>query len=99
MARDWPPWMWGAMPQGQTAQTFTLGGWRCPGCQRCWSPSVLLCEFCVPDTQSTGPAVHLGTAGGPGPEHDLCVPPSQGGLCEHAEEDEEVCRGGRHCSC
>ena len=28
-------------------------GWRCPGCGRCYSPSVAMCVSCVPPATST----------------------------------------------
>ena len=33
-------------------------GWRCPGCQRCHSPSVLTCRWCEPKEPESccGPA-------------------------------------------
>ena len=66
--------------------TFQLGGWRCPSCQRCHSPSLLTCPYCGPGTATHEP-------GGD------CVPVAEGGMCDHGDGEEEVCRGGRHCSC
>jgi hypothetical protein len=68
--------------------TFTLGGWACPGCGRCHSPSLLTCPWCGPDAT---------TADGSTPG-DECVPASEGGLCVPGSEPGR-CTGGRHCSC
>lgn len=93
---DPPPWGWQWPPQQNFAwpgpQTFHLGGWRCPGCGRCWNPSVLSCEHCGPN-----PAVPAEDFTD-GAEHDLCAPPSEGGLCDHDDQPQR-CTGGRHCSC
>lgn len=78
----------GTFPFGQP---FYLGGWACPGCCHCYSPAILVCEHCGPK-----PAVPAEDFTG-GAEHDLCVPVSEGGLCDHGSE--RTCTGGRHCSC
>lgn len=77
---------------GLAPQTFSLGGWQCPGCRRGYNPAVLVCEHCGPK-----PAIPAEDFTG-GPEHDLCVPVSEGGLCDH-DDQPQGCTGGRHCSC
>lgn len=31
-------------------------GWMCPGCKRCYSPLMTMCNFCVPAPITTGGA-------------------------------------------
>jgi hypothetical protein len=71
---------------------FYLGGWVCSGCCRGYSPAVLMCPHCGPK-----PAIPGEDFTG-GPEHDLCVPLSEGGLCDHDDEPQR-CTGGRYCGC
>ena len=107
-ANDWPPFMWppatdlvpawGSAYSPLSLQTVRLGGWQCPGCGACFAPAVTRCPDCPKGDKDAGPAVHLGSTSGPGPEHDLCAPPSEGGLCDHDTEPAR-CTGGRHCSC
>jgi hypothetical protein len=73
---------------GLAQPSFTLGGWACPGCGRCHSPSLLTCPWCGPDATTADDSA-------PG---DECVPVSEGGLCVPGSEPGR-CTGGRHCSC
>ena len=64
--------------------TVQLGGWRCPGCGTCWSPSVLACHHCPQQTP-----VGIGEGFTAEPVSDLCVTPTEGGLCGCGEDDGE----------
>jgi hypothetical protein len=76
---------------------YQMGGWTCPGCRRGYSPQVLVCPSCGPE--GTGGEDFTGGATG-APVSSCCQPSAEGGLCSCDEgEDEDVCHGGRHCSC
>ena len=73
---------------------YQMGGWTCPGCGRCYNPAVAQCGHCPAEVVTTV------TDANTEPVSDLCHPSQEGGLCSCDEgEDEDVCRGGRHCSC
>lgn len=73
--QPWPAGVWPSRPQ-----PVTLAGWACPGCLRCYAPSVTAC----PDCPQAVPAAE--------PLHDLCItsacpPPAHGGMCGCDNED------------
>jgi hypothetical protein len=79
-------------PSSPLYPSYQLGGWRCPGCQRVWSPAVTQCLPCAPAV-----AVAVTSAE---PVSDLCQPSQEGSMCGCDDsEDEGTCTGGRHCSC
>jgi hypothetical protein len=81
-------------PSSPFYTTYQLGGWKCPGCGRCWSPAVTQCAPCAP------PAAAAGSVS-PEPFSDLCQPSAEGGMCgcDDSEDQPSACMGGRHCSC
>lgn len=86
---------------GLAPQTFTLGGWQCPGCSRCYSPTTVQCAYCGPPQNATG-----GNAGAEAVERPAigacpCQPSAEGGLCGCGEDGDEPagpCTSA-HCSC
>src|SRR5215469_17890424 len=51
------------------APAYQLGGWKCPGCGRCYNPAVTQCLPCAPVADMDSD----------------CVPVAEGGLCDHED--------------
>lgn len=54
-ALTWPPafaetWFGGEYPAARGAER-PASGWQCPGCSRCWAPTVRQCGECGPKTE------------------------------------------------
>ena len=58
-------------PLDLDAVACSLLGWRCPSCERCYSPHVLECLACAPDC-SEGHAYTMGTRHGYGLRCSRC---------------------------
>lgn len=62
----WQTWAGGPYPsRPATGVAMPSNGWRCPGCTRCFSPSVRECPFCQPEPQvstTIGTSRRLGPA-------------------------------------
>lgn len=56
----WQVWYGGEYPSRPVTNALALSGWRCPGCQRCLSPSVRECPHCQPEPQMAGVSQRLG---------------------------------------
>lgn len=92
------------MPRSAWPSPAVQAGWQC-ACGRVFNPQVQQCPHCGPkpavpaeDFTSAQAVVELPAPVAYGEISDLCVPPSEGGLCDHDEEPQQ-CTGGRHCAC
>ena len=70
-------------------QTVHFGGWACPGCGRCFSPSVTECPHCLPEVLPGLPADCCPLQPGSGAvAFHRCPTPKAGGLCGCDEDDD-----------
>ena len=80
----WPPldfaetWFGGEYPAGRGQQAVTAG-WQCPGCSRCFAPTVRECSHCGPKAlRDRIPAEEPPSLAG---SHRTCPAPLEGGMC------------------
>jgi hypothetical protein len=66
-------WFGGEYPGGRGKVT-PVSGWQCPGCSRCFSPTVRECSHCGPTLRD-----RIASAG------NACHPPREGGTCSCEE--------------